>query len=318
MKYLIPFLLAFCMLLGGCTVVPTPTDAPQPDTMPTVNTTEPATTQEPVPTQESIPTQKPASHLLQTAIYLESSYEDFDTIHCWGDYGYEQNLVWCALPIRNLQLLAIDSEDAQNWVTDGITLYHLDTLNPGEAVNLNIMVPEGMSNRALAYECEGKSYTYGIGYNGRDGGISLFPIDLAIRSTPEETAPPTENHEAFPAVIYTVTDKDGGAKLLRTEAAAQSNSAWHVWKLLKEHNTLIPGGAYLNSFEIDGDTGYLDLAEGIYAANVGSEYELFLIISIANTFIETYDLDDLYLSVNGEIYSGGHVEFEDPFTLQNP
>lgn len=299
-------LLVLCLLLGGCAAAPDPTEPPQKATDPTVLQTEPA------------PTQAPASPMLQTAITSESAKKDFETVYHWGDYGYEQNLVWCELPIQDLLLIAIDSEDAENWTTDGSFLYSVDALNPGEAVNLDIMIPEGFATHALTYTCQGVTYTYGIGYNGRDGGISFFEVDPVVRIELEETAPPTESLDAFPAVIYTVIDKDGGAKLVREEKMAQSKSAWHVWLLLKENTTLIPGGAYLNDFTIDGTTGYLDLAEGIYAANVGSEYELFLIISIANTFIDTYDLSELYLTVNGDIYSGGHVEFDEPFTLEYP
>ncbi len=253
---------------------------------------------------------------LKTAITSEADLSQFEYIYHWGDYGYEQNLIWCTKPITDVSVISVFSENAITWYSDQTPLYSLETLSPGEAINLDMMIPEGMPNRAFCFSADGTRYTYALVYNGRDGGISLVEIgiDGDLTQSQSQYAP-----DGFTACIYVVEETaNANVVLEKNNYTLESSSAWHVWSKLKQLNSIIPANAYLNSFDIDGDTGYLDMAEGIYAANVGSEYESKMIQAISNTFLETYNLSEIYLTVNGSAYESGHITIDGPLSLDVP
>lgn len=117
--------------------------------------------------------------LPNTRIYTdESDFDDFDMVYMVGNYGYEMNFVWFDQDVTNVYLTeAVFSEDGESFVC-GTTLDAHDVLSRDEALLLDIMIPEGMPNTALFADIDGQTYTWLIGYNGRDGGISFVPTDL--------------------------------------------------------------------------------------------------------------------------------------------
>lgn len=251
-----------------------------------------------------------ASPMLQTEIADGTNENRFECIHHWGDYGYEMNLIWCEKTIYNVALILIESEDALTWTTDGTAVYELEEMLPTAAIKLDMLVPEGFSTHAIVYTVDGNTYRYAIGYNGRDGGISFSEIDVVLKEKQEETA------AGFIASIFTVNETENGELYQKKESCeVESESAWHVWAELKRRNTLIPTGAYLNSFKKESGAGYLDIGEGIYAANVGGAYEAEMLKSIANTFIDTYGIEKLYITVDGNTYESGHLVIDEPFTF---
>lgn len=249
-----------------------------------------------------------AAPVLQTEIADGTNEDRFECVHHVGDYGYEQNLIWCERAIENVTIIPIESEDAYTWYTDCTVVCAFDELLPSEAIKLDMMVPEGFPSHAISYYADGVRYAYSIGYNGRDGGISFSEIELVEKSKTAETL--------FNAYIYAIEGVDGEIKLVPEETAVESNSAWHVWAALKERNSdYIPKTAYLNSFTVDGTDGTLDLSAGIYSANLGSMFEAKMLEAIASTYMKTYGIEKLYITVDGDIYASGHFEIDDAFEL---
>lgn len=113
---------------------------------------------------------------LYTAHNGIQSDDAFDKVYTWGNYGYERNYVWSNKPIYNVSLLYIASDTELEWDLGRESEYTLEVLMPGEAVCLDIMVPEGFPSHAFCYEYEGEKHIMAIGYNGRDGGITFSEI----------------------------------------------------------------------------------------------------------------------------------------------
>lgn len=247
-----------------------------------------------------------AAPVLQTAIADENNVKNFEVVHHVGSYGYEQNLIWCERKIENVEVLPIEAVDVDTWYVNGTAVFTADELLPGNAILLDLLVPEGYPSHGISYYADGVQYVYSIGYNGRDGGISFVEIELTDKP----------KVESFSATVYSIEENDGILKLNAKKTEVESSSAWHVWAQVKEQNSsYIPKTAYLNSFTVDGAQGRLDLDEGIYSANLGSEYGVKMIEAIANTYIVSYSLDSLYITVNGEVYSDGHVILDEALAL---
>lgn len=139
---------------------------------------------------------------------------------------------------------------------------------------------------------------------------------LPAESIPEAPDPNNAITEVV-GIVYVAQDKDGQAVAEPVEVMLESHSAWHLWTAVKENNPLIPSHAYLNSFEIQADTGYLDLDPGIYDANVGSSFEGVMLEAIAGSFLDTYGISQIYITVDGEIYEGGHVYLDFPLVAKS-
>ncbi len=247
-----------------------------------------------------------AAPVLQTAIADENNVNNFETVHHVGDYGYEQNLIWCERKIENVEIIPIETVDAETWYVNDAAVFSAGELLPGSAILLDLLVPEGYPSHGISYCADGVQYVYSIGYNGRDGGLSFVEIELTDKP----------KAESFSATVYSIEDTEGTLKLNGKETTVESSSAWHVWAQVKEQNSsYIPKTAYLNSFTVAGTQGRLDLGDGIYSANLGSEYGTKMLEAIANTYIVSYNLDSLYITVNGEAYSDGHIVLDEALAL---
>ncbi len=290
---------ALLLMLCGCAQNAAPADS-----------IDPSDNAEITPTDTVVESPDP---VLQTEIADGTNENRFECVHHVGDYGYEQNLIWCERKIENVTIIPIESEDAYTWYTDCTVVFAFDELLPSEAIKLDMMVPEGFPSHAISYYADGVRYVYSIGYNGRDGGISFSEIELVEKP---KTAESETAETQFNAYIYAIEGVDGEIKLVPEETAVESNSAWHVWAALKECNSdYIPKTAYLNSFTVDGAEGTLDLSAGIYSANLGSMFEAKMLEAITSTYIKTYGIEKLYITVDGDTYASGHFEIDDAFEL---
>ncbi len=109
-----------------------------------------------------------------TRIYMDKSdAEEFDMVYTVGNYGYEKNLVWFDCDVTNAYLTAVEYTEDGSFIGT-TTLDAFAELKAGEALLLDIMVPEGIPDTALCAEIDGRYYTWIIGYNGRDGGITFM------------------------------------------------------------------------------------------------------------------------------------------------
>lgn len=283
------------------------------------------------PTAATVPSAPQKANALQTAEAGASNLPDFKNIHTFGSSEYESYFIWNDCDMTDVLLFTIAYNDDFSDCYPTSVLSHWEIVNAGDALKLNIDIPEVVPNAALSYTAEGKQYTYILSYNGRDGGIwlgehSVFTeADIsvpAITTTSATTATaaastkttsPAESGE----VLFSIYLMDDSAEhLLCREMTIESRSAWHAWKALKKLNPCIPVKAGLNSFTVKDGTGTLDLTDDIYAAQVGSGPESLMLQAIANTYIENYSLDRLMITVDGETYESGHYLIDEYFTYQ--
>lgn len=74
----------------------------------------------------------------------------------------------------------------------------------------------------------------------------------------------------------------------------------------------IAKGTKVNKFkQVSEDVYNLDLSSEFYELNFGSSAEALLLDSIANSFIEKFDIEKLKLTVDGDNYTSGHIILED-------
>lgn len=289
-RSLFALLLVLSLLLCGC----------GPDAEPQ-QPTEPSQPGEVIP-QQTLPLEQEPDPTPKTAIATQETAAAFSDFFTWGEDDYEQNLVWWEVDVTNLGLITVTWEE-DIWYSDMTYVQSLESLSVGQVLNLNIMIPEGIPSHALVYEFAGQTYCYALGYNGRDGGLSLMEIQPVLReATPQEVR----------GIVYVVEDREGNAEAIPMEVTLESESAWHLWAAVKEHNPMIPATAYLNSFRVEEGIGYLDLDPGIYAANVGSSFEAAMLSAISGSFKDTYGVTELYITVDGETYESGHIILDFP------
>ena len=89
-------------------------------------------------------------------------------------------------------------------------------------------------------------------------------------------------------------------------------------EILKEihNNKLLAKEVNINSFEIVDNMVKLDLSENllelIYKQGTTGEY--YLVGSIVNSFIDTYNVEFVEILINGETFESGHVLYDSPLT----
>jgi len=105
--------------------------------------------------------------------YGEQDAAEFSEVHTIGNYGYEKNLVWFDCDVVNAYLTEVEYTEDGSFVAANV-IESFSELKAGEALLLDIMVPEGIPNTAICAEIDGINHSWIIGYNGRDGGISFM------------------------------------------------------------------------------------------------------------------------------------------------
>jgi len=84
------------------------------------------------------------------------------------------------------------------------------------------------------------------------------------------------------------------------------------------HESLASSPLNPNSVTLTGGAVYIDFTSGIYSAGLGSSSEISLLNSIYNAYTQNIQgVEKLYISVDGEDYSSGHVEFakDQPYAI---
>ncbi len=135
---------------------------------------------EPVPTEapEEEPPAVPADCSLKFKGAPERSDGDYAKVYeinCGGEY-LENSYVWCDAEMKDFECVSVEMNDDGSFTRTGV-YSHIDSVKPGEAVYIIVELPEVIPNAAFVYTAEGEQYVWLIGYNGRDGGMSLSPLE---------------------------------------------------------------------------------------------------------------------------------------------
>ncbi|MBQ9993219.1 MAG: hypothetical protein IJP17_00725 [Clostridia bacterium] len=124
--------------------------------------------------EETLEQQMQGSPVMHTMMASEGWESGFTQIHRYGSDGYEINVLWCDCDISNVKLLPIDMDlESARICGVGEPVFELSELKAGEAIELDVYVPEIIPTHAISYTAGDTEYFFMICYNGRDGGISL-------------------------------------------------------------------------------------------------------------------------------------------------
>lgn len=282
----------------------------------------------------SVPNEAPAvstpaaDSTLHAEITEDVHFKQFDVFYSFGNDEYEDYMLWCEAEMTDFYIVGL-IPDTENWITDGVKLFEKDRITPKEAVNYMRMVPEGFPSDAVVYTANGETFMYAIGYNGRDGGISLIEIDRlfvdpeagvseettttteATTTTTKATTTTTASTEIM-AEIYWVSDD---LSIFVREMTIESDSKWHVWKALKSLNKQIPTKCSLISGEmVKGRNGIMELDFSEEFMEVGNSMKGRPVLeAIANTYITTYDLQAVRFKVEGKYLESAICGYAEEF-----
>lgn len=285
------------------------------------------------PSSQPVETVPEADGALHAEITDDKHFMQFELFHSFGNDEYEDYMLWCEAEMTDFYIVGL-IPDTENWVTDGVKLFEKDKITPNESVNYMRMVPEGFPAEAVVYTANGKTYMYAIGYNGRDGGISLMEID---RLFVDSEAAPTEETTTTTEATTTTTTTTTKATTTTTAASSEimteiywvsedldifvrettieSDSKWHVWKALKSLNKQIPTKCSLISGEmVKGRNGIMELNFSSEFMDIGTSMKGRPVLeAIANTYITTYDLQAVRFMVEGEYLESAICGYAEEF-----
>lgn len=114
--------------------------------------------------------------------------------------------------------------------------------------------------------------------------------------------------------IYVPNDNADGFDLetIRTEVISAEN----VLAELKKRNVL-PDAVFVNSFNMDNGLITMDLNQAFadVVCSMGTSGELMIVGSVVNTFLDAFQADYVYFTVNNQILESGHTiyDFAMPF-----
>jgi hypothetical protein len=126
-----------------------------------------------------------------------------------------------------------------------------------------------------------------------------------------EDVPPESRESAqdMPVTLYLPNENADG---FVTEEAMTDGSAQHIISLLVEHHAL-PDGCALLAFSAEGTSGTADLNAAYgQAINQGTTGEYLAFGAVVNTLLVFFDLDELTITIEGEIPETGHEIYDRP------
>lgn len=120
--------------------------------------------------------------VVKTAVTSEADLEQFNKIYKYGDDEFESYIFWAECDMTDVALSVINYNEDGGFTGFSEPVYSEKHIKKGEALRLDIMIPEGMPTSYLSYKAGDREYGFVLGYNGRDGGISLMDIsDLGVQ-----------------------------------------------------------------------------------------------------------------------------------------
>jgi len=97
--------------------------------------------------------------------------------------------------------------------------------------------------------------------------------------------------------------------------ANTTGTAQDIVRLLVEHGAL-PQGTAVHSFTQQGRSATIDMNEGFLQAT-GSSGEAIQVVSLVNTLLTHFNLQELYLTAAGQMIESGHETYDYPLTYRD-
>lgn len=142
------------------------------------------------------------------------------------------------------------------------------------------------------------------------------PPETAAPTAPP-TEPPTENPTEHNPLTFTVYSGNGNADgFVTTEVEVAVINEETVTQKLIEAGVL-PEGTKVNDLSAEGMQLNIDFNAPFrdHLFTMGTAGEMILIGSVVNTFLNAYQAESIFLTVDGEILESGHVIYDFPITF---
>lgn len=113
-----------------------------------------------------------------------------------------------------------------------------------------------------------------------------------------------KNDEKVNITIFIPNDTADG--LNEKNVTINHLTAYSIINALADNN-IVPKGTKAINFEIKNNIGYLDVSSSIYNLQSGSSAETLMLDAIKQTFLKAFNIQKVKLTVDGNTYSGGHI-----------
>ncbi len=114
-----------------------------------------------------------------------------------------------------------------------------------------------------------------------------------------------EKDEKTNITIFIPNDNADG--LDKKEITVNHLTAYSIVNALADSGVVTKGTKALK-FNVKNDIGYLDVSSSIYNLKSGSSAETLMLDSIRETFLKAFNIKNMKLTVEGEPYTGQHIE----------
>lgn len=140
---------------------------------------------------------------------------------------------------------------------------------------------------------------------------------------PKEEEGQTEETETAAQTEVTIYYGNGASNMLSSELTAMEQvTAENLIDALMKHN-IVSLGTKVNSFEEEESDGVkklrLDLSKTFreYLKTMTQEGEKIIMSSVAATFLEAYEAEEIVITVEGKVLETEHTSYEEPIRLSS-
>lgn len=141
--------------------------------------------------------------------------------------------------------------------------------------------------------------------------IESYPEPSTTQIAETEATAPTGAPSMVSYTLYLPNDNADG--FVETVVTGSQITAEGVLLQLQQHGAL-PDNVEINSFTSEGTRLDVDLnqAFGDLVCSMGTSGELMIVGSFVNTYLNAFQADSLFFTVEGEILESGHVIYDFP------
>ena len=143
------------------------------------------------------------------------------------------------------------------------------------------------------------------------------PSEMTTVTTEEPAAPPTQLPTEAPPITYTMYLPDGNAEHFVTQTVWTDQITADSVLIELQHAKLLPETVIINAFGSEGSRLNIDFNSAFadIINSVGTSGERMIIGSVVNTFLNAFQTESVFLTVEGEILESGHVIYDFPITF---
>lgn len=243
----------------------------------------------------------PVELALSTGIYEDGTDYGFTNTYVYGSDGYEKNYITVNTDVTGVEIIPVSMNDDGSYYASAGAVAVAERLAVGEALVLDLDIPELIPNCALSLSCNGVQHCYLLGYNGNVGGLSIMETVLGEKISTE----------SYVVDVYRINENCDGVETTSVDIGVLSPE--NLFAAVKMHCSAIPSDCVVNSF--DSQTGALDLSSSILYANAGTSEELYMLDSIAFTFCSVYGCESVMITADGGVYESGHIILDEPIVF---